>query len=176
MLWWSPNPRAILPLDGIHLSKRLKRRLSRNEFEFRMDSAFEAVICACSTGPGREEGTWLTPQMINAYTELHRRGYAHCIETWHAGQLVGGVYGIAIGGLFAAESMFFRRRDASKAAVAILAQHLSARRYQLMDVQQWTPHTGRMGVIEIPRSEYLKRLRAAVDMPVTFGSELEERR
>jgi leucyl/phenylalanyl-tRNA--protein transferase len=111
--------------------------------------------------------------MITAYTELHRRGYAHCIETWQGDQLVGGVYGVAIGGLFAAESMFFRRRDASKAAVAILAQHLGARRYQLLDVQQWTPHTGRMGVIEIPRSDYLKRLRTAVDLPVTFGSELE---
>jgi leucyl/phenylalanyl-tRNA--protein transferase len=110
--------------------------------------------------------------MIGAYIELHRRGHAHSVETWRANELVGGVYGVAIGGLFAAESMFYRARDASKAALVRLADHLRLRGYQLLDVQQWTPHTGSMGAIEIPRRDYLSRLAAIVDLPVTFGDEL----
>jgi leucyl/phenylalanyl-tRNA--protein transferase len=135
-----------------------------------MNSAFEQVIAACATGHSREEGTWLTPEMIAAYTELHRLGHAHSVESWKDGQLVGGVYGVAIGGLFSAESMFYRARDASKAALARLVGHLRSRGYRLLDVQQWTPHTGRLGVIEIPRREYLRRLAEVVDLPVTFGA------
>jgi leucyl/phenylalanyl-tRNA--protein transferase len=112
--------------------------------------------------------------MIAAYTELHRLGHAHSIECWQRGELVGGAYGVAIGGLFAAESMFYRVRDASKAAVARLAGHLQARGYRLLDVQQWTPHTARMGVIEIPRREYLERLANVVDQPVTFGDQIAD--
>jgi len=170
MLWWSPDPRAILPLDGLRVSRRLERRLKSSEFSLSMNSAFEQVIAACATGHSREEGTWLTPEMIAAYTELHRLGHAHSVESWKDGQLVGGVYGVAIGGLFSAESMFYRARDASKAALARLVGHLRSRGYRLLDVQQWTPHTGRLGVIEIPRREYLRRLAEVVDLPVTFGA------
>jgi leucyl/phenylalanyl-tRNA--protein transferase len=170
MLWWTPDPRAILPLDRMHISRRLARRLRSGPWTFRTNSAFAEVIRACAAGPGREHGTWLTPDMIEAYTQLHQQGHAHSVEAWHGDALVGGVYGVAIGGLFAAESMFYRMRDASKAAVARLVDHLRARGYTLLDVQQWTPHTGRLGVVEIPRREYLRRLAAAVELPVTFGS------
>jgi len=172
MLWWSPDPRAILPLDGIYVSQRLRRRLRSGEFSMRCDTAFEQVIAACGVGPGRQGGTWLTPAMIAAYTELHRLGHAHSVETWKDGDLVGGVYGLAIGGLFAAESMFYRARDASKAALVRLVEHLSARGYRLLDVQQWTAHTGSMGVVEISRREYLERLVSVVNLPITFGDEL----
>jgi leucyl/phenylalanyl-tRNA--protein transferase len=169
MLWWTPDPRAILPLDGMYVSRRLERRLKSGAFELRANTAFVRVIESCATGPGRERGTWLTPEMIDAYSRLHELGHAHSVEAWRDGRLVGGVYGVAIGGFFSAESMFYRERDASKAALARLVAHLNARGYDLLDVQQWTPHTGRLGVIEIPRREYLHRLAAAVEMPVTFG-------
>lgn len=173
MLWWSPDPRAILPLEGMHISKRLERRLRSGEFQATCDLAFEEVIRGCSAGPGREGGTWLTEEMIDAYCALHRHGQAHSVEVWQDERLVGGVYGVAIGGLFAAESMFYRVRDASKVALARLVAHLDERGYQLMDVQQWTPHTGSLGVLEISRDEYLQRLEEVVDLPVTFGEQLE---
>lgn len=173
MLWWSPDPRAILPLDGMYVSRRLERRLRCDEFQVTCDSAFAEVIAACAHGHGREGGTWLTPEMIAAYVELHRRGHAHSVEAWREGQLAGGIYGLAIGGLFAAESMFYRSRDGSKVALARLVSHLATRGYQLLDVQQTTPHTESLGVLEISRREYLKRLAAVVDLPVTFGAGLE---
>ena len=172
MMWWSLDPRAILPLDsidGLHISRRLARTLRSGKFRVTRDTAFEQVIQGCAAGPGREEGTWLSPEMIEAYTEMHRLGHAHSVEVWQEDELVGGLYGIAIGGLFAAESMFYRERDASKVALVHLVTHLQSRGYQLLDVQQWTPHTGRMGAIEISRDEYLQRLSAAVELPVMFG-------
>lgn len=168
MLWWSPDPRAILPLEGLHVPRRLERRLRAGEFQVAYDTEFEAVIRSCSVGPGREGGTWLTSEMIDAYCELHRQGHAHSVECWQDGKLAGGAYGVAIGGLFAAESMFYRVRDASKAAVAYLVRHLNERGYQLLDVQQWTPHTGSLGVVEVSRDAYLRRLQEVVDLPVTF--------
>jgi len=172
MLWYSPDPRAILPLDGMHVSRRLKRRIRSGAFTFTADQAFPQVLAGCGRSRKRDGGTWLTPAMIDAYTEFHRQGHAHSVETWHDGQLVGGVYGVAIGGLFAAESMFYRARDASKASLAILVAHLRARGYQLLDIQQWTPHTGSLGAVEISRPDYLRRLSEVVDLPVTFGSRL----
>lgn len=169
MLWWSPDPRAILPLDGMYVSQRLRRSMSSRKFEVRANTAFGEVLEGCATGHGREHGTWLTPDMIEAYTRLHALGHAHSVETWSEGKLVGGVYGVAIGGLFSAESMFYRQRDASKVALARLVEHLRGRGYALLDVQQWTPHTGRLGVVQISRGEYLERLPEAVNMPVTFG-------
>jgi leucyl/phenylalanyl-tRNA--protein transferase len=173
MLWWSPDPRAILPLDGMYVSRRLERRLRNGEFEATCNMAFDAVIAACASGPGREGGTWIIPEMIAAYTELHRLGHAHSVEVWRDGALAGGVYGIAIGGLFAAESMFFRSRDGSKAALARLVCHLRTRGFQLLDVQQTTPHTKTLGVVEISRRDYLQRLAGIVESPVTFGTTLE---
>jgi leucyl/phenylalanyl-tRNA--protein transferase len=169
MLWWTPDPRAILPLDGMYISQRLARTLRSGKFELRLNTAFADVLAGCATGPGRERGTWLTPEMIAAYTRLHEQGHAHSVEAWREGRLVGGVYGVAIGGFFSAESMFYRERDASKAALARLVEHLKARGYALLDVQQWTPHTGRLGVVEISRREYLRRLAEAIELPVTFA-------
>jgi leucyl/phenylalanyl-tRNA--protein transferase len=173
MLWWSPNPRAILPLGGMHISKRLGRRLRSGEFQATCDQAFSEVIRNCSAGTGREGGTWLTEEMIDAYCDFHLQGHAHSVEVWQNDRLVGGVYGVTVGGLFSAESMFYQVRDASKVAVARLVQHLNARGYQMLDVQQWTPHTGSLGVVEIPREEYLLRIAEVVDLPVTFGANLE---
>ena len=172
MLWWSPDPRAIIPLDGLHVSQRLRRRLRSGEFQVTCDKAFDEVIHGCSGGPGREGGTWLTSEMIDAYVSFHSEGYAHSVEVWKDNQLAGGTYGVAVGGLFAAESMFYRARDASKVALAHLVAHLNARGYQLLDVQQWTPHTSSLGAIEISRDEYLSRLEKIVDLPVTFGDKL----
>ncbi len=173
MLWWSPDPRAILPLDGLHISKRLRRTLRSGKFQVTHDQAFAEVIASCASGPGRESGTWLTDDMIAAYTRLHNLGHAHSIEVWHEGKLAGGTYGIAIGGVFAAESMFFRVRDASKVALTHLVAHLNERGFQMLDVQQWTPHTSRLGVVEIPRDEYLDRLATAVELPIAFGTTLK---
>jgi leucyl/phenylalanyl-tRNA--protein transferase len=173
MLWWSPDPRAILPLGGMHVSKRLQRRLRAGEFQATCDRAFDEVIRGCSVGPGREGGTWLTDEMIDAYGAFHHQGHAHSVEVWQDGRLVGGTYGVAVGGLFAAESMYSQVRDASKVALVRLVEHLNARGYQLLDVQQWTPHTGSLGVVEISRDEYLRRLSEIVDLPVTFGEQLE---
>jgi leucyl/phenylalanyl-tRNA--protein transferase len=173
MLWWSPDPRAILPLDGFYASQRLLRRIRSGQFTVTRDQAFREVMNGCATGPGREEGTWITPEIIDAYTLLHELGHAHSVEVWEAGELVGGTYGIAIGGLFAAESMFHRVRDASKVALFSLVEHLNAQGYQLLDVQQWTPHTGSLGVIEVRRRQYLKRLAEVVDMNVGFEGSQE---
>ncbi|TWU28144.1 leucyl/phenylalanyl-tRNA--protein transferase [Bythopirellula polymerisocia] len=167
-VWWSPDPRAVLPLDGFRASKRLLRRVRSGQFAVTFDKAFGDVMSGCASGPGREGGTWITPIMIDSYCEIHQLGHAHSVEVWRADQLIGGVYGVSIGGLFAAESMFHRERDASKVALYHLVKHLNDRGYQLLDVQQWTPHTGSLGVIEIPRHEYLGRLAEVVDLPVTF--------
>ncbi len=169
LLWWSPEPRGVLPLDGFIASRRLLRRIRSGEFVVTCDQVFRETMVGCATGNDRVEGTWITPEMIEGYTRLHRLGHAHSIEVWQHNVLVGGTYGIAIGGLFAAESMFYRVRDASKVALYNLVEHLNSRGYQLLDVQQWTPHTGSLGVIEISRSQYLKKLAAVVDLPVTWG-------
>ena len=169
-LWWSPDPRAILELDQLYISKRLRRVLRSGRFEIRFDHDFAGVIQNCAVGNGREDGTWITPRLMEAYLRLFKLGQAHCVETWQDGKLVGGVYGVAIAGLFAAESKFYRARDASKVALAHLVAHLRRRRYRLMDIQQLTPHMARLGAIEIPRNEYLRRLAKALDVPITFGN------
>ena len=169
MLWWSPDPRAILPLDGIHISRRLARTLRSDKFLTTYNEAFAEVIQGCATAQDRRQDTWLTEEMIDAYLEMHRLGYAHSVEVWQGDTLAGGTYGLAIGGCFAAESMFYRVRDASKVALTHLVQQLRTRGFTLLDVQQWTPHTGRMGVVEISRSEYLERLSEAVCLDVTFS-------
>jgi leucyl/phenylalanyl-tRNA--protein transferase len=166
--WWSPDPRAIIELDALHISRRLQRTLRSGKFLATRDRAFDAVIRSCSTGPGREHGTWITPSMIAAYCRMHELGHAHSVEVWHEGRLAGGAYGIAIGGVFAAESMFYRERDASKVALAHLVAHLYQRGFALLDVQQLTPHTASMGATEISRADYLRRLGRAVELPVTF--------
>ena len=127
------------------------------------DVDFAGVIRGCAMAPGRLNQTWLTPEMIDAYIRLHELGHAHSVEVWHEHELAGGVYGVAIGGLFAAESKFYRVRDASKVALVHLVEHLRERGYTLLDIQQLTPHTARLGAMAIPRVEYLARLAKAID-------------
>ncbi|HWQ92453.1 MAG TPA: leucyl/phenylalanyl-tRNA--protein transferase [Clostridia bacterium] len=166
--WWSPNPRAIFELDGFHVSRSLQRTLRRGAFRLSLDKAFERVIRACAApGPGRHT-TWIEPEFIEAYTRLHEHGHAHSIECWLGDELVGGVYGVAIGGFFAGESMFHRADDASKVALFHLVQHLRARGYLLFDIQMLTPATTRLGAVTISRAEYLGRLRLAIAKPCRF--------
>ncbi len=172
LVWWSLDPRGILDPARLHPSRRVLRRLKRGEYVGSIDSDFAGVISGCATGPGRIGECWITPAMRAAYQHLHQLGIAHSVEVRHEGELVGGVYGVAYGGLFAAESMFHRRRDASNAAVTLLVAHLVARGYRLIDIQQVTPHTERLGGILVSRGEYLRRLAVARDLPVTFGEEL----
>ncbi len=167
--WWSPDPRAIIELDRFHVPRRLARTIRSGRFEITCDRDFRRVIRACATAPDRRGETWLTPQMIEAYVWLFELGHAHSVEVWHRGQLAGGVYGVSIAGLFAAESKFYRVRDASKVALVHLVDRLRACGYALLDIQQHTPHTAQFGAIEIPRHQYLTRLAKALAQPVTFG-------
>jgi leucyl/phenylalanyl-tRNA--protein transferase len=164
--WWSPDPRAIFEMDGLHISRRLARTMRTGRFQVSINRDFAGVMEGCADRPG--EGTWITPAMLAAYQELHRLGHAHSVETWLDGELAGGVYGVAIGGLFAAESMFHRASDASKVALVHLFEHLRQRGFTLFDTQILTPHTASLGAVEIPRREYLRRLRSAVEIPVRF--------
>ncbi|NUQ60875.1 MAG: leucyl/phenylalanyl-tRNA--protein transferase [Pirellulales bacterium] len=175
MTWWSPDPRAVIEFDGFHVSRRLLRTCRSEKFSVTSDRDFAGVIQGCATENGRTNSTWLFPAMIRAYTRLFELGHAHSIEVWHEGLLAGGTYGVSIGGLFAAESKFYRVRDASKVALAHLVDHLRARGYKLLDIQQRTAHTARLGAIQIPRKEYICRLQKAIDLPVTFGEGLESR-
>ena len=165
VLWWSPDPRAIFELGGLHIARRLARTIRTGKFRYTIDHAFGEVIRACGD---REEGSWIHPQMISAYEQLHRLGIAHSVEAWQGNELAGGIYGVAIRGLFAAESMFTRRTDGSKAALVHLTNHLRSRGFQLLDIQMLTPHTARLGAIEIPREEYLSRLQKALRCEVRF--------
>lgn len=167
--WWSPDPRAIIELNELHVSRRLQRTIRSDKFQVTFDQDFEGVIRGCATAGDRTGNTWLTTSMVNAYATMHELGHVHSVEVWSNGALAGGVYGVAIGGLFAAESMFHRVRDASKVALVHLVGRLNQRGYTLLDVQQWTPHTGRMGAIEVSRAAYLQRLSRAIPSPVTFS-------
>lgn len=177
MLWWSPDPRAVMPLDGMHISRRLRRRLRSGAFTVTCDQDFAGVMHGCGTADDRRGGTWITPGMTEAYVQMHKLGHAHSVEVWSGEgeqrRLVGGVYGIAIGGLFAGESMFHHETDASKVALASLVAHLNARGYRLFDIQQWTSHTGSLGAVEVSREDYLARLPSVIDLPITFGEALE---
>src|SRR5262245_46318345 len=164
--WLSPDPRGILEFDSLHVSRRLARRLRRGEFTFTIDRAFERVVEACAAPRGHDDDCWLTLSMQNAYLTLHGLGHAHSVEVWRDGRLAGGLFGVAIGGRFAAESMFHRLTDASKAAVAFLVQHLQRRNFSLLDVQWTNPHTRRLGARDLRRAEYLARLAQAVQRPV----------
>ncbi|MBI2826256.1 MAG: leucyl/phenylalanyl-tRNA--protein transferase [Planctomycetia bacterium] len=170
LAWWSPDPRAVIEFDRFHPSRRLLRTCRSGCFEITMDRDFSGVIAGCATAQDRSHATWLTPAMQKAYIQLNALGVAHSVEAWCSGALVGGVYGVAIGGYFAAESMFYRVRDASKVALVALARHLEERGYLLLDIQQLTPHTERMGASLIPREEFLARLAAALQAPVEFAS------
>jgi leucyl/phenylalanyl-tRNA--protein transferase len=169
--WWSPNPRAVIPLDRLHVSRSLRR--SRRRFEIRVDTAFDAVIQACAD-PSRPHG-WISPQVRAAYVRLHDLGWVHSVEAWDrdGGDLAGGLYGVAIGGLFAGESMFHRRSDASKVALVALVDLLrdgpgerGAPTHRLLDVQWMTSHLAHLGAVEVGRGEYLELVRRAIDCPL----------
>jgi len=166
--WWSPNPRAIFELNGFHVSRSLGRILRKNVFQITVDRAFQAVMKGCAApAPGRRS-TWISPEFIAAYTQLHEQGHAHSLECWQGPRLVGGVYGVSVGGLFAGESMFHRATDASKVALFHMVEHLRRRGFALFDIQMLTPITTQLGGTEIPRDAYLSRLTEAVSRPVCF--------
>jgi len=165
VLWFRPDPRAVIPLDGFHVSRSLARTLKRGRFEIRVDTDFEGVMRGCADRP---EGSWIDDRFIAVYGALHRGGKAHSVEAWREGRLVGGAYGLALGGAFMAESMFHRETDASKVALAALVQHLTERGFTLLDVQYLTPHLASLGSIEIPRAEYEARLARALTLTRHF--------
>jgi leucyl/phenylalanyl-tRNA--protein transferase len=164
--WWSPDPRAVIPLDGLRVTRSLRRNLRR--YEVRVDTAFADVIDACAD-PARPHG-WISPEIRRAYRTLHELGWAHSVEAWSRddGELVGGLYGLAIGGLFAGESMFYRRTDASKAALVTLVGLLrdDGVAGRLLDVQWQTPHLASLGAVEVARADYVARVAAAVELPL----------
>jgi leucyl/phenylalanyl-tRNA--protein transferase len=169
ILWWSPDPRCVLEPRGIHLSHSLGKVLRRGEFLVTFDQDFAGVIDACAAVRcERGEGTWLIPAMRDAYLELHQRGYAHSVECWQEGDLVGGLYGVGLGRCFFGESMFHRRANASKAALAVLCRALAEREFELIDCQIANPHLLRLGAREIPREEFLARLLRAGVTPSTM--------
>ncbi len=166
--WYSPDPRAILPLDRLHASRSLLRHVRAGLYEVRFNTAFAEVIVACAApGPGREE-TWISDEIIEAYIWLHELGFAHSVETWLGEELVGGLYGISLRGFFAGESMFSRRPDASKVALYALVRRLRERGFQLLDVQYLTPHLERLGAIEVPGWQYQELLRDALAVEARF--------
>jgi leucyl/phenylalanyl-tRNA---protein transferase len=165
--WWSPDPRAIFELDGLRVSRRLGRTLRSGRYRLTVDRDFDGVIRGCADRGA--DGTWITPAMIDAYTKLHRLGYAHSVEVWRGTDLAGGLYGVAVGGLFAGESMFSRLRDASKVALIGTVERLRNHGFQLFDIQLLTEHTARLGAVEMPRQQYLARLRRALACSPTFA-------
>jgi leucyl/phenylalanyl-tRNA--protein transferase len=168
VLWWSPNPRAILPVDELHVSRSLARRLNRKDYVLTWNLAFSEVILAC--GQGRKGGTWIVPEMRHAYQRLHHAGFAHSVEVWEENRLVGGLYGVQSGALFAAESMFHRVTDASKIAVVAACRSLQRAGVRLFDVQFATSHLRTLGVREISRDDYLARAAQASQVPVDLSA------
>lgn len=166
IFWVDPRLRGVMPLDGFHLSRSLARRLRQEPFRITIDQAFAAVIDGCAD---RSE-TWINQTLLEAYHALHRRGRAHSLEVWDGATLVGGVYGITLGSAFFGESMFSRRRDASKIALAYLVDHLRSRGFRLFDTQFLTPHLASLGALEIPRAAYHELLEEALAHPAEFTS------
>jgi leucyl/phenylalanyl-tRNA---protein transferase len=166
--WWSPDPRAIFDLATWKPHRSVRQSIRNNGWRFAVDTDFAGVMQACAELTPARPGTWITPDFVRAYQELHRRGHAHSVEVYEGHALVGGLYGVTVGGFFGGESMFHRKTDASKAAVAHLVERLRERSFQLCDAQVPTDHLARLGAVTLPRSEYLRQLRAAIAAPVTF--------
>ncbi len=164
MAWWSPDPRGVLPLPGLRVTRSMRQ--SAKQFDIRVDTAFAEVVAGCADP--RRSGGWIDEQVIAAYTELHHLGWAHSVEAWRHGELAGGLYGVAVGGLFAGESMFTRARDASKVALMGLVDLLDDEyaEQRLLDTQWQTQHLATLGVVEIPRTTYLQRLEVALTVPL----------
>jgi leucyl/phenylalanyl-tRNA--protein transferase len=169
VLWWSPDPRMVLVPSEFVLARSLRKRLRREDYEVRVDSVFTRVMRECAAPRDDHDGTWITPQMLNAYTKLHKRGYAHSVETWMRGELVGGLYGVTIGRMFFGESMFSRVSDASKIALAYLVRQLERWDFELVDCQMATEHLASLGAREIPRGEFIRHVTKLVNYPATYG-------
>ena len=167
--WWSPDPRGIFVLEEFHVPRSLSKFIRKQPFEITHDRAFRHVMEACAAPTPGRKGGWITPEFIEAYTHLHEQGGAHSVECWRGSELVGGIYGVSLGGLFAGESMFHRATNASKVALCHLVGHLRARGFALFDIQMITPATRQLGAMEIPREEYLKRLAVAVQLNCVFN-------
>lgn len=166
--WYDPDPRTILPLDGFIVPRRLARTVRSGRFEVRVNSAFRQVMEACAEPAPDREQTWISPAFVAAYTELHQLGFAHSVEAWREGQLVGGLYGVAVRGLYAGESMFSRERDASKVALVHLVERLQRGGFVLLDTQYRTDHLARFGAQEISRAAYKLRLAEALRIQAVF--------
>ncbi len=163
LLWWSPDPRLVLFPDTINISRSLKKKIKKTPFKITVDNAFEQTIISCSKPRrGGIEGTWLVEEMIDAYIQLHKHGYAHSIETWHGNALVGGLYGVCLGGFFFGESMFSLESNASKIALVALATLLKTHGFDMIDCQVTTPHLLNMGAVEISRDRFLKNLASSI--------------
>ena len=162
--WFSPDPRGIIPLESFHQTKSLKRVVASKKFEIRINSAFSEVIDGCAE---RDE-TWIDETVRESYVTLNANGYAHSVETWYEGELAGGLYGVAIGGAFFGESMFSRKTDASKVALVALVEHLNKRKFMLLDTQWTTPHLRKFGAVDIPKSDYIKKLNQAIKLEISF--------
>jgi leucyl/phenylalanyl-tRNA--protein transferase len=158
ILWWSPDPRAVLQPESVKMSRSLRRSLNKGGFELKIDHAFEAVVAACAEPRRYTDATWITGEMAAAYTRLHRMGWAHSFESWRDGELAGGLYGVAIGRVFFGESMFTRATDASKVALVRLAEHLRARSFRLIDCQVASAHVASLGATSMSRAKFLALL------------------
>jgi len=170
ILWWSPDPRLVLRLDEFNVSRSLRKTLKKGVFKVTFDRAFEEVIRGCASAPREgQRGTWITKEMQEAYIELHGLGFAHSVETWWGEELAGGLYGVSLGKAFFGESMFHRRTDASKVALAILVEKLQAWNFHFIDAQMTTEHLLRLGAAEMPRRIFLKRLQSALRHPTKRG-------
>ena len=169
IFWFAPDERAIIPLAGFHVSRSLRRVVRQGRYRVVADQAFEAVIRACAAPRPRHPDTWISEAIVQSYTALAAHGWAHSVECYEDDELVGGLYGVAIGGAFFGESMFHRRRDASKVALVHLVERLRQRGYVLLDVQYMTPHLARFGACEITREEYEQRLSEAISVDVEWG-------
>lgn len=169
ILWWSPDPRMVLFPHELKVSRSLRKTLCRRNYEVRTDTAFAAVIAGCAAPRRDQNGTWIVPQMAAAYGELHALGIAHSVETWIGGELAGGLYGVALGGVFYGESMFTRVTDASKIALAHLVRQLARWNFGLIDCQMNTPHLASFGAREVPRTEFTRRVAELVNYPGQNG-------
>ena len=174
IFWVDPEWRGIIPLKEFHLPSRLKRTVRAQLFEVRCDTAFEAVIRGCAAPAPDRPRTWINEEILRLYTELFRRGFAHSVESWYEGELVGGLYGVSLGGAFFGESMFSRMTDASKVTLVHLIARLISGGYTLLDTQFVTEHLQRFGAVEIPRAEYRRRLSSALTTPAVFQPELAD--
>ena len=165
VLWWSPDPRTVLLPERFKISRSLRKLLRQNKYRVTLDSCFSGVILACAAPRKEDAGTWITPEMVAAYCELHRLGYAHSVEVWHDDELVGGLYGVALGCVFFAESMFGRRSNTSKVALACLVAWLREWNYAMIDCQMHTAHLASLGAKDLPRREFIRLLLHWRDIP-----------